>query len=206
MIVLDGVDRIPTKEEIQGSIPKKWKLVHVFGSRTFNDRPFIYETLKTIVGEKFFLINGDAYGADKISSLCQVDLLNEARKPGTKQVSDEIIKRCRLLVLPNWDMYPGYAGPKRNKIMVDLSDIGIGFWDLSYGTKPTSVIVDKKFPYTRLDMLKSGTFDTIRRWNESGKKFHIFIKCRNINYIGMTLNINLPSIKTENRRLVRSLV
>ncbi len=153
---LDGVDEIPDLQWV------KETKVHVFGSISFSDFPYIANILEEEYSP-FFLISGGADGADSCAEL-YID-----QKYGS--FADE----HKLILKPNWKMFPNYAGVKRNTIMMEMSDIGVGFWDLDFNRGMEEVVVDHRFPLTKFRLPRSGTFDAARKWAKSGKMCHLYI-------------------------------
>lgn len=92
--------------------------VAVIGSRTFSD----YKSLEKVL-DSFpnidLIVSGGAKGADTLAE---------------RYAYYHNIKK--LIFKPEWDKYGKSAGFKRNKDIVNASDIVIAFWDLqSRGTK-----------------------------------------------------------------------
>lgn len=84
--------------------------IGIVGSRTFNN----YELLKQIVSQynPSHIVSGGANGADSFAE----QYANEFNIPIT-------------IHYPNWDKYGKSAGFKRNKLIVDDSEMIIAFWD-----------------------------------------------------------------------------
>lgn len=89
----------------------------IIGSRTFNNKQLLYETLDEYKIK--WIVSGGAKGADSL---------------GAEYAVDEHILLTEIL--PDWDTHGKSAGIKRNFKIIDLSDIVIAFWDgKSPGTK-----------------------------------------------------------------------
>jgi predicted Rossmann fold nucleotide-binding protein DprA/Smf involved in DNA uptake len=85
--------------------------IGIVGSRTFNDYLFMKQIL-----DRFFpcnkIISGGAKGADSLAA---------------KYAKESNIELKEFL--PDWNRYGKSAGFKRNKQIVDASDIIVAFWD-----------------------------------------------------------------------------
>lgn len=188
MKVLDGTTEIPVV------VTNKIK-VHVFGSETYDDYEFLEKTLNYLFPNGFFLISGGANGADQLSEIyLKKKLENET------ELNDN-----ELIILPNWKLYPRFAGVKRNGEMVNISDIGVGFWDFPFGRGKEEIIIDDKLGCTKLTLLRSGTFDSIKRWIKTGKNFRIYIRFKNSGHLGFNCNINIKSLKHDEKIYLKRL-
>lgn len=99
---------------------KEFNNIGIVGSRLFND----YEFMKRIL-DRFFsckiIVSGGAKGADNLAE---------------KYAKENNI--ATIIFPAEWDRYGKSAGFKRNKIIVDNSDLIIAFWDgKSKGTANT---------------------------------------------------------------------
>jgi len=101
--------------------------IGVVGSRTFNN----YQYMKNILDKLFScnkIISGGAIGADSLA----------ARYAKENNIELEEF-------LPDWNRYGKSAGFKRNKQIVDASDIIVAFWDgESRGTANTISLAHKQ--------------------------------------------------------------
>ena len=168
---LDGVDGLPSLDWVNE------KKIHVFGSKSITDFPLIANILEEEFSP-FFLISGGADGADSCAEL-YID-----QKWGSEANSH------KLILEPNWNMFPRYAGLKRNTTMMEMADLGVGFWDLESNRGIEEIVVDHRFPFTKLKMPRSGTFDSARKWNKSGKPYILFIF---LGYSILTIRCNLEN-------------
>lgn len=94
--------------------------IAVVGSRTFTDWNYAKKILDNWVFDGDTIISGGALGADSLAR--------------------QYASRCPLVNLieykPDWDRYGRSAGYRRNKQIVNNSDMLIAFWDgRSKGTK-----------------------------------------------------------------------
>lgn len=94
------------------------KKVAVIGSRGFTD----YSLLKTEldrVTAPFIIVSGGAKGADSLA----------------EKYADEM-GYTKLIFPAEWEKYGRSAGFKRNRLIIESSDIVLAFWDgVSKGTK-----------------------------------------------------------------------
>lgn len=91
----------------------------IVGSRNFNNWRFFRKSLRPFKDNMEMIISGGATGADDLAE-------KYAHKHNIP------IK----IFLPDWQKYGRAAGPKRNRLIVENSDIVIAFWDgKSPGTK-----------------------------------------------------------------------
>lgn len=107
--------------------------ITIGGCRDFDDydifKKFVGECVKSInTPEKVIILSGHCSGAD--------------------EMAERFAKECGLAleIFPaEWKKYGKAAGPKRNKEMVEKSDIIIAFWDgKSKGTKNLIDLAKKK--------------------------------------------------------------
>lgn len=101
-------------------MPKYPEYVAIFGSRNWGDRDLIRDTIVTLPANAV-IVSGGARGVD--------------------QIAESIALECGLVAvrcIPAWDFHGKRAGYIRNKIIFDIADRGIAFWDgSSRGTKST---------------------------------------------------------------------
>jgi hypothetical protein len=78
--------------------------VCVCGGRNFKEKEFLYNTLDKLlfIRKDFIIINGDAHGADKLSTQWAIE----------RNVYYELYRA-------DWKKYKNAAGPIRNKQMID---------------------------------------------------------------------------------------
>lgn len=95
--------------------------VAIIGSRTINDKSFVYSKLdKIFLGRKpDLVVSGGAKGPDTLGVLWARDNQVEVKE-----------------FIPDWEKYGRGAGFKRNSQIVEAANLVIAFWDgLSRGTK-----------------------------------------------------------------------
>lgn len=99
--------------------------VGVIGSRGFNDRKLMFEILDAF--EPFVLVSGGAIGADSLAE----EYADRHNYP-------------KIIHIPDWNKYGSSAGFRRNRLIVDDSDLVIAFWDYrSIGTRSTICLCDE---------------------------------------------------------------
>ena len=98
--------------------------IAVVGSRGFSDylrMKRVLDALVVIANQPVVIVSGGATGADRLAE-------RYARERGLELV----VHRAE------WKVYGKAAGPIRNKVIVDDSDLVVAFWDgLSAGTRST---------------------------------------------------------------------
>ena len=101
--------------------------IAVVGSRTFEDRQLLEETLSTLEEPITEIISGGAKGADTLAQ----QWADQHKIPVT-------------VFQPDWQKFGRAAGPKRNQQIIAACDVCIAFWDgQSKGTK-SSITLSKK--------------------------------------------------------------
>ena len=91
--------------------------IAIVGSRSFQDYGLLLETMAR--HKPSAIVSGGAKGADTLA----------------ERYAREIDVDC-IVFKPDWKRYGRAAGPKRNKQLVEASDLIIAFWDgKSRGTK-----------------------------------------------------------------------
>lgn len=99
----------------------------IIGSRTFDDYNLVCETLSEYENQITLMVSGGAKGADKLG------------EKWAKEKNKEV-----LIFHPDWDKYGKSAGFRRNKDIIENSDIVFAFWDgQSKGTQ-SSINLSKK--------------------------------------------------------------
>ena len=99
----------------------------IIGSRTFDNYNLLSETLSEYENQITLMVSGGAKGADKLG------------EKWAKEKNKEV-----LIFYPEWEKYGKSAGFKRNKDIIENSDIVFAFWDgQSKGTQ-SSIELSKK--------------------------------------------------------------
>ena len=99
----------------------------IIGSRTFDDYNLVCETLSEYENQITLMVSGGAKGADKLG------------EKWAKEKNKEV-----LIFYPEWEKYGKSAGFRRNKDIIENSDIVFAFWDgQSKGTQ-SSIELSKK--------------------------------------------------------------
>ena len=102
------------------------QIVAVVGSRTFNNKKLLFDTLDNLE-KPFTLVSGGARGADKLAE-------GWARSRGVKI---EVFK-------PDWNRFGKAGGFVRNKLIIDKASCVIACWDgVSKGTKHSIDLANK---------------------------------------------------------------
>lgn len=115
------------------------KKIGIVGSRDFNDYKFMRVTLDKIIFGKATVFGKPVYNCSKIISGGAI---------GADRFAAYYAKENNIELeefLPDWERYGKSAGFKRNRLIVDNSDIIIAFWDgKSKGTKNTLSIAKEQ--------------------------------------------------------------
>jgi predicted Rossmann fold nucleotide-binding protein DprA/Smf involved in DNA uptake len=99
--------------------------IAIVGSRSFQDYGLLLETMAR--HKPSAIVSGGAKGADILA----------------ERYAREIDIDC-IVFKPDWKRYGRAAGPKRNKQIVEASDLIIAFWDgKSRGTYSTITLATK---------------------------------------------------------------
>lgn len=99
--------------------------IAIVGSRNFTNYDLLKDTMRDY--EPSAIVSGGATGADKLA------------EKYAKESEIELI-----IFKPNWKKYGRAAGPKRNKQIVEASDMTVAFWDgKSRGTLSTITITKR---------------------------------------------------------------
>lgn len=99
----------------------------IIGSRGFDNYNLVCETLSEYENQITLMVSGGAKGADKLG------------EKWAKEKNKEV-----LIFYPEWEKYGKSAGFKRNKDIIENSDIVFAFWDgQSKGTQ-SSIELSKK--------------------------------------------------------------
>jgi hypothetical protein len=104
----------------------------VVGSRTFNDKTLLFETLDSLEWEgkpvvPSLIVSGGASGADRLAEVYA----------STRKIPTKIIR-------PDWAKHGKAAGPIRNREIVKEADLIIAFWGgKSRGTLSTKQAAEK---------------------------------------------------------------
>ena len=101
----------------------------IVGCRDYNDKKFIFDTIMQHfeITDINLIISGGASGVDTLAE--QFAITHD-------------IELC--VYKADWAKYGKAAGPIRNKLIVEKSDVVIAFWDYkSPGTKSTIVLAEK---------------------------------------------------------------
>lgn len=101
--------------------------VAIIGSRTFNDYELLCNSLLEFENDITLVVSGGAKGAD---------ILGEK---WAKEKNKEV-----LIFLPEWDKYGKSAGFKRNKDIIENSDMVFAFWDGKSSGTLNSINLAKK--------------------------------------------------------------
>lgn len=107
--------------------------VAVIGSRTFTDKELLFSTLDQI-GGKTVIVSGGAPGADRLAERYAEanGLIKEIYKADWNNLNHpEAVIRYK-----HGRKYDANAGFRRNKVIIDSSNLVVAFWDgNSKGTK-----------------------------------------------------------------------
>ena len=99
----------------------------IIGSRSFDNYNLVCETLSEYENQITLMVSGGAKGADKLG------------EKWAKEKNKEV-----LIFYPEWEKYGKSAGFRRNKDIIENSDIVFAFWDgQSKGTQ-SSIELSKK--------------------------------------------------------------
>lgn len=99
----------------------------IIGSRSFNNYDLVLETLLEYENTITLIVSGGAKGADTLG------------ERWAKEKNKEV-----LIFYPEWDKYGKSAGFRRNKDIIENSDIVFAFWDgVSKGTKSSIDLANK---------------------------------------------------------------
>lgn len=99
----------------------------IIGSRSFNNYDLVLETLLEYENIITLIVSGGAKGADTLG------------ERWAKEKNKEV-----LIFYPEWDKYGKSAGFRRNKDIIENSDIVFAFWDgISKGTKSSIDLSNK---------------------------------------------------------------
>lgn len=99
----------------------------IIGSRSFNNYDLVLETLLEYENIITLIVSGGAKGADTLG------------ERWAKEKNKEV-----LIFYPEWDKYGKSAGFRRNKDIIENSDIVFAFWDgVSKGTKSSIDLSNK---------------------------------------------------------------
>jgi len=99
----------------------------IIGSRSFNNYDLVLETLLEYENTITLIVSGGAKGADTLG------------ERWAKEKNKEV-----LIFYPEWDKYGKSAGFRRNKDIIENSDIVFAFWDgVSKGTKSSIDLTNK---------------------------------------------------------------
>jgi GH18 family chitinase len=99
----------------------------IIGSRSFNNYDLVLETLLEYENTITLIVSGGAKGADTLG------------ERWAKEKNKEV-----LIFYPEWDKYGKSAGFRRNKDIIENSDIVFAFWDgVSKGTKSSIDLSNK---------------------------------------------------------------
>lgn len=99
----------------------------IIGSRSFNNYDLVLETLLEYENIITLIVSGGAKGADTLG------------ERWAKEKNKEV-----LIFYPEWDKYGKSAGFRRNKDIIENSDIVFAFWDgVSKGTKSSIDLANK---------------------------------------------------------------
>lgn len=108
--------------------------VIVAGSRSFNDKVLLINTLNKLPFTITEIVSGTAQGADKLGELYA-------------QTYNIPVKQFK----PDWEAYGKAAGPIRNNLMAEYADALIAFWDnKSKGTKSMIDLAQKAGLYIKI--------------------------------------------------------
>jgi predicted Rossmann fold nucleotide-binding protein DprA/Smf involved in DNA uptake len=99
----------------------------IIGSRNFDDVDFLEKVLSPYAESISEVVSGGAKGADSLG-------FSWANSKGIPT----------NIFLPEWDKYGRGAGPVRNRLIIENSDVVFAFWDgKSKGTKSAIEIAKK---------------------------------------------------------------
>ena len=105
--------------------------IGVVGNRSFDDYELVEKTLSDFIREKelteVVIISGGATGADSLAEKFAIENRYQSK-----------------IFYPNWEEYGRAAGPIRNKLIVENSEIIFVFWNgAGKGTQSTISIAEK---------------------------------------------------------------
>ena len=99
----------------------------IIGSRNFNDMGFLEKSISPYLDDISEVVSGGAKGADSLGA-------SWAKSNGIPA----------NIFLPEWDKHGRGAGPIRNRLIIENSDVVFAFWDgKSKGTKSAIEIAKK---------------------------------------------------------------